>query len=71
VHEPIVAAKAPAQEPIVPPIHGKIVSAPAPAQLLDATSLPPATSIAPDMTCTKCWGLEQSLGAAGLDPWMR
>jgi hypothetical protein len=71
VHEPIVAAKAPAQEPIVPPIHGKIASAPAPAQLLDATSLPPATSIAPDMTCTKCWGLEQSLGAAGLDPWMR
>jgi hypothetical protein len=71
VHEPIVAAKAPAQEPIVPPIHGKIVSAPAPAQLLDATSLPPATSIAPDMTCTKCWGLEQSLGAAGPDPWMR
>jgi hypothetical protein len=71
VREPIVAAKAPVHEPIVPPIHGKIVSAPAPAQLLDATSLPPATPIAPDMTCTKCWGLVQSLGAPGPDPWMR
>lgn len=71
VREPIVAAKAPAREPIVPPIHGKIVSAPAPAQLLDATSLPAATPIAPDMTCTKCWGLVQSPGAPGLDPWMR
>jgi hypothetical protein len=71
VREPIVAAKAPVREPIVPPIHGKIVSAPAPAQLLDATSLPPATRIAPDMTCTKCWGLVQSLGAPGPDPWMQ
>jgi hypothetical protein len=71
VREPIVAAKAPVREPIVPPIHGKIVSAPPPAQLLDATSLPPATPIAPDMTCTKCWGLVQSLGAPGPDPWMQ
>jgi hypothetical protein len=69
--EPIVAAKAPVREPIVPPIHGKIATAPAPVQLLDATSLPPANSIAPDMTCTKCWGLVQSLGTAGPDPWMR
>jgi hypothetical protein len=69
--DPIVAAKAPVHEPIVPPVDGKMVSAPAPAQLLDATSLPPATSIAPDMTCTKCWGLVQSPGAAGPDPWMQ
>jgi hypothetical protein len=69
--EKIVSAKAPARGPTVPPIHGKVVSAPAPAQLLDATPPPPANSIAPDMTCTKCWGLVQSLGAAGPDSWMR
>jgi hypothetical protein len=61
---------APARE-IAPPVHGKIVTTPATAQPPRATSLPPANSIAPDMTCTKCWGLVQSTGAAGPDPWMQ
>jgi hypothetical protein len=67
--EQVVAAKAPVREPIVPPVHGKSVTAAA--QPLSAASRPPANSIAPDVTCTKCWGLVQSLGAAGPDPWMR
>jgi hypothetical protein len=69
--EQVVAAKAPVREPIAPPVHGKVVSVPAPAQLPSATSLPPANSMAPDVTCTKCWGLVQSPGPAGPDPWMR
>ncbi len=69
--EQAVAAKAPAREPIAPPVHGKIVTTPATAQPPSATSLPPANGIAPDMTCTKCWGLVQSPGAAGPDPWMQ
>ena len=64
--EQIVAAKAPVREPIVPPVHGK--SATPPAKLLSAATRPP---IAPDVTCTKCWGLVQSLGSPGPDPWMR
>jgi hypothetical protein len=67
--EQIVAAKAPVRQPTVPPVPGKSVTAPA--KLLSAASRPPANSIAPDVTCTKCWGLVQSLGAAGPDPWMR
>jgi hypothetical protein len=71
--EQIVAAKGPVREPVASPAHGKIVRAPAPApaQLLSATAPPPANSLVPDVTCTKCWGLVQSLGAAGPDPWMR
>jgi hypothetical protein len=69
--EQIVAANAPAPEPIVPPIHDKIVTAPAPAQRLSAGWLPPTHIITPDVTCANCWGFTQSLGAAGPDPWMR
>src|SRR5262249_5396885 len=39
--EQIVAAKAPAPEPIAPLIHNEIVAAPAPAQRLSAGWLPP------------------------------
>jgi hypothetical protein len=66
--EQIVAAKAPVHERVAPPVHGKIVAAPT--QLPSATTPPPANSVAPDMTCTKCWGLVQSPGPAGPDPWM-
>jgi hypothetical protein len=69
--EQIVAAKAPAPEPIAPLIHNEIVAAPAPAQRLSAGWLPPTNIITPDVTCTNCWGFTQSLGAAQPDPWMR
>jgi hypothetical protein len=69
--EQIVAAKAPVHERVAPPVHGKVIAAPAPTQLPSVTTPPPANSIAPDMTCTKCWGLVQSPGPAGPDPWMR
>jgi hypothetical protein len=69
--EQTVVANAPVPTPIVPPINGKIVTAPAPPQPLSAGWLPPTNIITPDVTCTSCWGLTQSLGAAGPDPWMR
>lgn len=69
--EQIVAANAPVPQPIAPPINGEIVAAAAPARRLSASWLPPTNIITPDVTCTKCWGFAQSLGAAGPDPWMR
>ncbi len=69
--EQIVVANAPVPKPSVPPINGEIVTAPAPTQRLSAGWLPPTNIITPDVTCTKCWGFAQSLGAAGPDPWMR
>jgi hypothetical protein len=69
--EQTVVANAPVPTPIVPPINDKIVTAPAPPQPLSAGWLPPTNIITPDVTCTNCWGFEQSLGAAGYDPWMR
>jgi hypothetical protein len=70
-NEQIVAANAPVPKPIVPPINDKILMAPAPAQRLSAGWLPPTGITTPDVTCTKCWGFAQSLGAAGPGPWMR
>jgi hypothetical protein len=69
--EQIVAAKTPAPEPTVPPIHDKTAATPAPQQRLSAGWPPPTNIITPDATCTKCWGFAQSLGPAGPDPWMR
>jgi hypothetical protein len=66
--EQIVAANAPMPEPIVTPIGDGIVPAPVPPQRLSAGWLPPTNVITPDVTCTKCWGFVQSLGAAGPDP---
>jgi hypothetical protein len=68
--EPIVAVKTHLPKPTVPPIHDETVAAPAPAQPLSASWLPPTNSIMPDVTCSKCWGFAQSLGAAGPDPWV-
>jgi hypothetical protein len=67
--EQIVVANAPVPEPIAAPVRDKIVTAREPAQRLSAGWLPPTDSIAPDVTCTNCWGFTQSLGAAGRDPW--
>jgi hypothetical protein len=67
--EQIVAANAPVPEPVVPRMGDEIVTAPA--QRPSAGWLPPTNIITPDVTCTKCWGFVQSLGAAGPDPWMR
>jgi hypothetical protein len=69
--EQMVAAKAPVREPIVPPIEGKIATAPAPAQRLVAGRQPPTNIVMPDVTCKNCWGFAQSLGTAGPDPWMQ
>lgn len=69
--EQIVAAKTPLPKPIVPSIHDKIATTPAPAQLPSAGWPPRPNISAPDVTCTKCWGFAQSLDAAGADPWIR
>jgi hypothetical protein len=73
--EPIVVANTPLPrpKPVASPINDKIVTAPAPApaQWLSAGWLPPTNITTRDVTCTNCWGFEQSLGAAGLDPWMQ
>ena len=44
---------------------------PAPARSVSAGWLPPPSlPITGDVTCTHCWGFEQSLmGAQGLEPW--
>src|SRR5260370_14944427 len=67
--EQIVAANAPAPEPIVGPIDNKVVTAPAPAQPLSPGLLPPTNTITPDVTCTNCWGFTQSLGTAWPHAW--
>jgi hypothetical protein len=69
--EPIVVANTPLPrpKPAVSPINDKIRTAPE--QSLSAAWLPPADIMTRDVTCTNCWGFEQSLSAAGLDPWMQ
>src|SRR5882762_4256585 len=69
--EHVVAATAPAPEPIATSVDNKVVTAPAPAQRLSTGWLPPTNVITPDVTCTNCWGFTQSLGAASPDSWMR
>jgi hypothetical protein len=78
--EQIVAANRPTPEPTVSrpgsktarapasPIEDKVITAPA--QPVSAGRLPPANTIAPDVTCKSCWGFAQSLSAPGSDPWM-
>jgi hypothetical protein len=68
--EQIVVAHAPAPRPVVTTTDDKTVTASAPAQRLSAGWLPPTNIVTPDVTCTNCWGFAQSLGSAGLDPWM-
>jgi hypothetical protein len=65
--EQVVAANAPAREPIVTPTDNKIAAPPA--QRLSAGWLPPTNIITPDVTCTSCWGFAQSPGGAWPDSW--
>jgi hypothetical protein len=67
----IVTARAPVPAPIVPPIKDEIVTPPARSQRPTEGWTPPTNIITPDVTCTKCWGFTQSLGAAAADPWMQ
>jgi hypothetical protein len=73
-HDDLIAAvqtpaPKPVEKPAVSPAENGIATASASTQRLSTAFLPPTNVITPDVTCTDCWGLVQSLDAAGPDPW--
>jgi hypothetical protein len=69
--EPAAAANVPMPAPRPKAGPGDERIEPAAVEQASAGWLPPGDVIAPDVTCTACWGLTQSLGAAEDDPWMQ
>jgi hypothetical protein len=69
--EQTVVANAPVPAPIVPSTKESTATVPTSTQPVSTGWSLPINTITPDVTCTICWGFEQSLGEGEPDTWMR